>query len=336
MFKRIFSFLVPVGKNIKEDIDIYGSEVPLEGNLYLTLNEKIVKNINKECDIPISFIPENGKQKNEVRNILVEFLKTEAIDVGKLLAKRLCGFTSKISGNGLLFLIITNENKYKNLIISRFPVESGLSTNIEKSKLNIEYLENIFMKNSNYYKATIYSGESYDSDFWEGLAVDKQINRKKRELADYWIKDFLKSQFRITSKTGTSFLATSLKESITKCKDVNSKNKLLSVAILAENLNGKAISVNSFCNKYSLPDNLKDIITKSLPTPEIAEIKFEFNLDEFKSILAYTTIYLDNEAVLSAPSFAFHDVWEMENDQNDKVRFSTYGQIVNEKIKSRI
>ena len=51
------------------------------------------------------------------------------------------------------------------------------------------------MKSATAYKAAVYTEKSLDSDFWKGRAVDKQINSSETSISNYWIREFLESDF---------------------------------------------------------------------------------------------------------------------------------------------
>jgi hypothetical protein len=72
--KKIFSFLVPVGKHIDTPQILKGTEVPLNGMLYEMLSD-IFNKSDQECNIPVSFIPKDDKQVNDVRSELIKLLK---------------------------------------------------------------------------------------------------------------------------------------------------------------------------------------------------------------------------------------------------------------------
>src|SRR5947199_10257522 len=88
------------------------------------------------------------------------------------------------------------------VVISRFPADSGILAEEKEKGLSVEFLERIFMKSATSYKAAVYSGRSHDKDFWKGKAVDKQINSADSFISDYWIRDFLRSDFLTAGKAG--------------------------------------------------------------------------------------------------------------------------------------
>ena len=63
---------------------------------------------------------------------------------------------------------------------------------------------------------------------------------------------------------------------------------------------------------------------------------FAFDAVEFKSIVTYKSVELNNGATLTAESSDFDKVWEQERvrGSDNELKFSTTGQIVNEKLKA--
>jgi hypothetical protein len=59
------------------------------------------------------------------------------------------------------------------------------------------------MKNKQSYKTVLYRDASLKAGFWSGRAVDKQINTPPSPTSDYWVADFLLSEFSVTSAQGT-------------------------------------------------------------------------------------------------------------------------------------
>jgi hypothetical protein len=76
----------------------------------------------------------------------------------------------------------------------------------------VEFLERVFMKNKASYKAVVYEDPSLHAGFWNGRAVDKQLNNPAGQASNYWISDFLLSEFSSTPAHGTRRLAEAIKD----------------------------------------------------------------------------------------------------------------------------
>ena len=90
------------------------------------------------------------------------------------------------------------------------------------------------MKNEKYYKAAYFIDDSFDTGFWLGFAVDKQINfEKNSQIANYSIHEFLLSDFRTTTKAGTMRFAQALREASKMNLSIDTKSELVAMTILA-------------------------------------------------------------------------------------------------------
>jgi hypothetical protein len=67
----------------------------------------------------------------------------------------------------------------------------------------------------------------------------------------------------------------------------------------------------------------------------MAQERFQFDLSEFESLVAFKSVELSNGGTLTAPSAQFDDVFRKEvGDRGEhEVRFTTQGKVVNEKLK---
>jgi hypothetical protein len=322
-----------------DDLDVTGTEIDLQGRLYNMLEETF-KTSDSECDIPIRFLmSDEGKQNNPVRDDIILLFKRKSLDNCKKLAKHLQKVTTARSGFGLLFVIVGENQDKKIMLISRFPADRGIMAETSgKNALKVEFLERIFMKNEKSYKSALYSGQSYDGDFWDGFATDKQVNSGVRDLSNYWINDFLRSDFKTTSKQGTKRLANALKTAIREAPNLNIKNELVSCTVLASNLNNQRVSIDSFASKYSLSEEAKKLVTQQLKNPRLLNDHFVFDLEEFRHHAAFKTVELSNGSILTAESNKFNDCFEqlLIDEVKQIHRFSTEGTIKDEKIRSRV
>jgi hypothetical protein len=333
---KIYSYLVnPAKGNAGAPADT-GAEIPLKGLMYDMLKD-IFDGSEQECNIPISFVMDSGgEQKNPVRDELITFLKKPSEPHGRAFAKRLQDVTTGKSGLGLLFftLGLTHEDE-KKVVISRFPADQGVLAERTGTSLEVSFVEKVFMKNAHAYKSAVYLGGSYDQDFWDGAAIDRQIN--VGNLADYWIRDFLRSDFKITAKTGTKQLALALREATAALTNEKDKAQLVSAAQLVANLSGQAISVDDFAKRFGLTKPVREALIKHLPNEQIAKATFKFDAEEFSKHVKYTSKELDSGAILTAPSEKFDKCWTTKKvaDSDGAFEFSARGKIVSERLKGR-
>ena len=208
---HIHSYLVKAEKGSEDPSDVRGTSVGQRGQMFALL-KKIFEGAPDECEHEIMFNhTPDGEQQHDCRDELVTYVEKPSLPHGRRLAERLQGVTTKRSGLGLLFLILGHDGHTKRLVISRFPADNGILAEEQSGSLSVKYVERFFMKNAKTYKSVMYQGTSTDEHFWIGAAVDKQLNGDA-DIREYWIKEFLQSDFATTAGRGTRGVSIALKE----------------------------------------------------------------------------------------------------------------------------
>jgi hypothetical protein len=79
-------------------------------------------------------------------------------------------------------------------------------------------------------------------------------------------------------------------------------------------------------------------VRKQLRNPETADQHFYFSAPDFKNVLAYQSVELNNGAMLTSLSGKFGEVFEQQvvDEEKHEVRFSTQGSVVNAQLKRRV
>lgn len=330
--EAIHSFLVSPSKDVAEPPEIGGTELPLKGKLFNMLAEIYAKS-DTECRIDIAFNHDgNGNQRNEARDLLLAYTATPSLDVGRPIAKRLQSVTTKRSGLGLLFLLVGKEGPDHKVIVSRFPADNGIWAEQKKDALTVSFLERVFMKSATSYKAAMYLGSSLKNGFWDGRCVDKQVNSDVVTISDYWIKQFLASDFKTTPAQGTRRVAIALKKAIRETTDLKAKEEIVAATRLASGLHGTVISAQSLAKKFSFSGAAEEVFKKQFP-PGLYTERFKVDGTEYSKHIAFHSIELSNGGIVTAEASKFEDVF-MREQINGKTRFSTEGVIVAERIRT--
>jgi hypothetical protein len=330
--EKIHSYMLRPRKGTTEDRDIGGTAVPLEGRLFELLNDIYSSD---ECDIAISFNPAaDGTQHNQCRELIVEYLNGPTLARGRRLADRLEKVTDHRSGMGLLFLIAGREGREHKIVLSRFPADSAILAEENERELSVEFLERVFMKSATAYKAATYQDASITHGFWVGRATDKQINARITQISNYWIADFLASDFKTTAAAGTRRLAIALREAAKNSTDVGVKSEIAAAVTLARGLAGRRLSAREFAEHFQLSGAARKALQSEIKSDALADERFQFDVGEFVEHVPYRSVELDNGAVLTADSGEFPVIFQREVIESDRnrVRFSTEGSIVNEKF----
>ncbi len=289
--EHIQAFLVHPGSGGGARVDINGTPVPLEGPMYALLDGIYQRSVY-ECDIDITFRHTEGRQQNACRDIILAHLGGPTIDTARVIAERLRDNTDRRSGLGLLFVILGREGGNHKIVISRFPTDSAIYVDEGAPALTVEFLERVFMKNKASYKAVLYEDRSLQAGFWSGRTVDKQLNNPAGQASDYWISDFLLSEFSATPAHGTRRLAEALKDAVRK-SPLEIKQELTAAATLAGNLAGRPVSITTFGDHFHMSKLAREALIRAAKTPRAAEEEFEFDPREFRNRIAYKSLELD-------------------------------------------
>jgi hypothetical protein len=326
----IHSYLVHPDKGADTQTTIGGTEVKGKSRL-IDMLTRIFTAAPGECKHDIFFTPNAaGEQQNDCRDLLLGYINKPTRGHGLAIAKRLQSVTTHRSKLGLLFVMLGSKGKHKRLVVSRFPADHGILADENESELDVHFVERVFMQSASAYKSAVYEG-SADAHFWKGKAVDKQINSDV-SVANYWIRDFLRSDFAVTGAAGTRRFAVSLRSAIAKADTVAVKQELSSLAHLLPNMDGKVKSSSQILEDYSLSPAAALLVRQQFPNEKVFLESFKFGADEFAQHVAFRSVELNNGAVLTAAANEFNEVFTQQKTGN-QVRFSTVGEIVDDKLR---
>lgn len=332
---RVFSFLTYPGKNRPEVADVTGTEIPINDGKLCRMLDGIYSQAEGECNIPIMFVPKDGEQQNDVRSEIMRILTNRRMDAASSLANRLQRATGGQSGMALLFVCLGKPDDHK-VVIARFPADEGVVAEKAQGALTVSFVEQVFLKSSHAYKAVMYKGGDDGDDLWSGHAVDRQINSGAKAVADYWIVDFLKSDFRSTSAQGTKRLAMALRQALSSTNSAEVRHEISMAAQLARNINGRRVmTIAEFCDVLNLSEASKRAVTSAVNPARTLQSKFRFDHGEFGRHIAYKSVELDNGAMLSAQVSKFEDCFEeaVSDDDPSVVTYSTSGKIIDERLR---
>lgn len=328
----IHCYLVHPEKGSEDKTTIMGTSVPKSGSLFNML-KGIFEKAMVECTYNIAFFPnDNGEQKNDCRDLIIQHIKKADIESGRNIALHLQSITTNRSGLGLLFLMLGKSDVTKSrIVISRFPAETGILAEEIGQSLTVRFIEKVFMKNAFAYKSAMFEGMSFDSDFWKGQAIDKQIT-SDNTMAHYWIREFLQADFATSGERGTRSLAFALRNAVNFTKSMPIKEEIIASILLAKGMNRKLTSGLNFADSYGLSDEAREILKKEMK-PKFYEEQFFFLTEEFHKHIKFKTIKLDNGAMLTADAYGFESIFQRQMKEKNEITFSTTGKVIEEKIK---
>ena len=122
---------------------------------------------------------------------------------------------------------------------------------IDDTGLDLEFLEQVFIRRMSAYKALLLQAPNPTTGFWTGATTDRQAGGAAENISQYWMIDFLAADFAETPAAGTLRLAEALKRAIKANPSLGVKGEIGSAVTLAKNaLSGKQTSVTDFCNHF--------------------------------------------------------------------------------------
>ncbi|MDG2535382.1 hypothetical protein P6144_17105 [Sphingomonas sp. HITSZ_GF] len=286
----------------------------------------------RDFEITFNAAPDGG-QVNECRDLLVAFEASPSLASGHLIAERLQGVTDNRSGIGLLFLLAGTQGLKKRVVVSRFPTEQAVLAEVSSAGLDVEFLEQVFIKKLSSYKAVMLQHPTPKDGFWKGMATDRQAGQSGEHISDYWLKDFLNADFSETAAAGTRRLATALKQALKANPNLSVKAEIAHASSLAPAVFlGKSLTIGDFCDHFGLSNAAKETIRNQLSKPSLFGKMFQFEPNEFKNVAPFRTIEMSNGAILTAPNEDFEKVFETKEASDGVVEYTTRGRVSDQRL----
>ncbi|TIX92777.1 hypothetical protein [Rhizobium sp. P44RR-XXIV] len=331
--EHLQTYLVYPNKGVAEPRVINGTDVPLEGEVFTLLNDVYIKS-ERECSIDIAFNqPADGVGLNPCRTLLLDYARAPSVATGLPLATRLAIHSTRRSALGLLFLATSMVGAQRKIVIARFAANSGILADENREALSVEFVERVFLRSVGSYKAVLYQDAVTEHGFWMAKAVDRQINSSETEVSRYWIADFLDSDFKTTSATGTRVLAVAMRKAAKATDNLEIKKEITAAATLGAGLNDQVMTANDFIARLGLSRLSREAITEQMRHQGLLNEQFRFNAEEFKRQLPYKSVELHSGAILSAAASEFDQVFaHTEPTADGEVTYTATGRVIDEKL----
>lgn len=332
----VHTFLVHPGKNQDPAPIISGKAVNNAGKL-TDLLLRIFHAQPEPRDFEIAFRhASNGTKQNDCRDLILAYQLKRSLKEGHAIAERLQAVTDRRSGMGLLFVMTGQHGSKFRTVISRFPANEGILAEVDASGLDVEFLEQVFIKQMSAYKSVLVEDAHPPSLYWTGFATDRQAGAAPENISSYWIDDFLNADFAETPKAGTRRLADALKKAVKANPDLTIKEEIAAAVSLAESVfKCKSLSIEQFCKHFGLSKQSTESIINQLPKQSLAKKTFKFDAAEFEKTVPYRSVEMKSGAILTAPAGEFESVFDMTLEKGGAVRYSTVGQIADQRIAKR-
>lgn len=331
--QAIFSYLTYPKRNNPDDPLAPGAEIPVNANNKLfRMLDGIYCNAERDCIVPVIFKTNGIEQLNPVRSEILTLIANPSLNAAEAIALRLQRSTSGTSGMGLMFICLGEENGSTRIVLSRFPADEGVVAERSEVELTVQFVEQVFLKSAHSYKAATYIANGRADQLWHGHVVDRQINHGSKDVADYWIVDFLMSEFSTTAAAGTKRLAVALRDAALSSTNIRVKQEIASGAQLAVNLPRRAMTIAEFCERFNFSAETSQCVLEKVRPPRLINESFHFDAEEFSRHLAYKQVELDNGAILTAPADKFGEIFQ-ETERQNQHTFLTTGVIVDERLR---
>lgn len=330
--EAVYSFLTYPKRGSPDEPIRPGARVPVADDKLGRMLQAVFDSAARDCVVPVMFISDGATQENAAREELLALVQRHSVATAGRIALRLQRATSGQSGMGLLFIGIGEDNGRTRVVISRFPADEGVVAETSQAELSVQFVEQVFLKSAFSYKAATFVATGRPDQLWSGHVVDRQINAGSKVVADYWISDFLLSEFATTPAAGTKRLATALRDAIAASASIEVKREIAAATHLAANVPRRALSVAGFCEQFHFSEETKRTVLSKVRPSRLANERFRFDAEEFVRHIAYKQIELNNGAVLTAPADRFEEIFR-ETQRRDEHTFTTSGVIVDERLK---
>lgn len=324
------SFLIRPGHNQDPLPQIRGTRVRKSTEMWENL-VGLYDRAGEECTLDIQFArASDGKQANLRRNQLVEYVNDPTMDRGKVIASALCAVTTKRSGMGLLFLLVGVAPD--GFVIARFPASEGVvAQESHNNKLEVNFIKEVFMKNLHAYKSVMYSSPAVDHSFWQGKAIDKQLNDKGKS-SNYWIEDFLLSELLLTPAQGSRRFAKVMRGAIHNAPTLHVQTELMTFSQGVRGQDGRVISPSELAVQANLSAEAIEAINHTFGRGDLFSEAFRFDKEEFDRYVGFRMVALDNGARMIASDEDFNKIFEQEELSDGRRRFSTRGRVVKSEL----
>lgn len=333
----IHAYLIHPGKYLENPNPVGGSLLPQEGDLFKLLSGIFHADADQR-DVDFSFNPSrDGDQSNECRSLILDHMANSTVASGAAIATRLQGCTDNRSGLGLLFVLVGNHGLERRFVLSRFPAESAILAELENDNLTVQFLDRVFVKRANAYKAIALQHQNPVHNFWSGKATDRQIGSQIGHISNYWMADFLNADLLTTPAAGTRRLAIALQNVVKRNTNVNIQSEVAAAASLAPTaLANRRTSIDEFCNHFGFGPLTREAVEEEVRLPNLRIQQFDFDAVEFRSKLSFRSVSLDNGAVLSALAADFENVFTVIDEANGRKSFTTIGRPISQRLRTKI
>jgi hypothetical protein len=292
----------------------------------------------EEAPTLVAFAPEGGQQKNAVRDLVRKLAFGEADErsaASRGLAVRLASVTSRRSPDGLFIVLVGDSASQHRVVLWKFPVDESIQAQLVDSRLTIRVVDDAFSRRSTYFKSAMFEGTQASTSFWTGKVEDRQAASRVREVADFWVQDFLACRPSLTDVHGTRILANALRETIRQTEDMDLREALISVVAVLRAQPGRQLTLVDFAEQY-LPEPCQAHFLRAAGGHEIWGTPFRIDGPTLADQIRIRSLTLNEDFVVRGPVDKFDTVVSVQSTSVEKVvRVSLEGTITSQAVLKR-
>lgn len=222
------------------------------------------------------------------------------------------------------------DDSYRRLVLWAFPKDEPFKFSASKTgTAKIEIPENIFSRSSSFKKGSLYEGFQTNDAFLQGFVIDRQAETSWGTAADYWVSQFLDSQFTLTGSAGTRLLARTLKITHNDLSEQADRNQITDSIQAAFTSNRRRWSLQQYAKEY-LTGIAETTFLANAPA-ETVRTKFDFNKQEFEEKVQLRVFRLSDDVVVAAPFSTIDKSVKLVGKDASQIRVT--GTIVEETVK---
>jgi hypothetical protein len=100
-------------------------------------------------------------------------------------------------------------------------------------------------------------------------------------------------------------------------------------------MKGKVVSAKNILSHFHVSDTTQEKIRTNFRPERLFDERFRFMPDELSKFIAFKTVELDNGGLLTASTNNFDSIFvrEVVDSSKDRVRFSTEGTVIDQRLR---
>ena len=284
----------------------------------------------------VNFDVDPRSRTNETRDLIVRYAfgkSRGAMTSAQEIATRL-GDAMDLRSHACLFVIAAYEDgPRRRVTLWTFPKDEAFRLRRLRSGQSIDFLEDVFSRNSKLRKAALFEGQQRRTDFLAGRVLDLQTQSTSRDVADFWIYRFLQCLPAIASDAGTRLLAKSIKQAIAKCASVEEQEQVLAAVMAVRRSPQRRWSLRQFAEQY-LSDDALAAFRATVPNNNTWETSFDAQRDILDGSLQFGAYQLDSGVWVSSPLDQIGRAVQL-SQREGRQHLATEGAVVREGVKTR-